>query len=373
MGGDGAVLEVPPVEVPLDVGAEKVLERVAVGIGVDEHEARPGADSHLRHRHVLGPGLQVWEVPLGGDVFERSVEMPGEPVVGAAELAAPAVVGLEEPAAMQARVGVRPDLVGGRSGHQVRLIGDVVDDVAADLGQMFLPTGELPDAAPEARLLPLVPLAGQVAVLRDVGESRQVRRFGAAWIGAARLHDVGEVDGCPYFSMEYVEGVRLGDWLQKASVDERTEQGERVLASRRSSTTGRRALSDSALKLLLAEDLEALLNTINLQSSDPELIEGLPAVQKSILNFGLKDMANKTVEESDRINEIRDDLLAALRHYEPRLLYETMEVQRDEENEDDLTIRFVVNSDMRADPVPTSVEFVTEVELDTGDIKINQK
>ena len=47
-------------------------------------------------------------------------------------------------------------------------------------------------------------------------------------------------------------------------------------------------------------------------------------------------------------------------------------MKRDEENEDDLTIRFVVNSDMRADPVPTSVEFVTEVELDTGEIKISR-
>lgn len=158
----------------------------------------------------------------------------------------------------------------------------------------------------------------------------------------------------------------------KKQIDLRTEQGERILASRRSSTVGRRVLSDTALKTLLAEDLEALLNTVNLESSAPELIGDLPSVRKSILNFGLKDMADKTVDETDRINGIRDDLLAALRAYEPRLLYETMEVRRDEENEDDLTIRFVVNSDMRADPVPISVEFVTEVELDTGDIKINQ-
>ena len=102
------------------------------------------------------------------------------------------------------------------------------------------------------------------------------------------------------------------------------------------------------------------------------MLGDLPFVRRSILNFGLQDMANKTVDESDRIDGIRDDLLAALRAYEPRLLYNTMQVTRDIENEDDLSIRFVVHSDMRADPVPTSVEFVTEVELDTGDIKINQ-
>jgi type VI secretion system protein ImpF len=157
----------------------------------------------------------------------------------------------------------------------------------------------------------------------------------------------------------------------RKTVDIRTEEGERVLASRRATATGRRVLSDTALKNLLAEDLEALLNTVNLESADPELLSGLDHVQRSILNFGLRDMADKTVEEDDRIDGIRDDLLDALRAYEPRLLYNTMHVTRDRENEDDLTIRFIVHSDMRADPVPTSVEFVTEVELDTGDIKIN--
>lgn len=152
--------------------------------------------------------------------------------------------------------------------------------------------------------------------------------------------------------------------------DIRAEDGRRVLASRRTAAAGRRVLSDTALRNLLASDLEALLNTTNLESSSPELIGDLPYVQKSILNFGLKDMADKTVEETERINGIKDDLIAALRAYEPRLLFNTMKVERDTENEGEFTIRFVVNADMRADPVPTTVEFVTEVELDTGDINI---
>ncbi|MEM1162109.1 MAG: type VI secretion system baseplate subunit TssE [Pseudomonadota bacterium] len=158
----------------------------------------------------------------------------------------------------------------------------------------------------------------------------------------------------------------------KKKIDLRNEEGERVLASRRATSTGRRSLSDSALKALLSEDLVALLNTVNLDSAAPELIGDLHNVQKSILNFGLQDMANKTIDERERIDGIKDDLLAAIKEYEPRLISRSMRVMRDEANEDDLTIRFVVSSDMRADPVPTSVEFVTEVELDSGDIKINQ-
>lgn len=158
----------------------------------------------------------------------------------------------------------------------------------------------------------------------------------------------------------------------KRQEDIRTEQGERVLSSRRISSGGRRPLPETELKRLLTMDLEALLNTVNLESAAPDIIGDLEYVKKSILNYGLRDMANKTVEETERINGIRDDLLDALRAFEPRLLSDTMEVSRDEENEDDLTIRFIVHSDMRASPEPAPIEFVTEVELDSGDIKINR-
>ncbi len=158
----------------------------------------------------------------------------------------------------------------------------------------------------------------------------------------------------------------------KMKLDLRDDAGERVIASRRGTGTRRRALSDAALKALLAEDLTGLLNAINLNSAAPELIGDLPAVKKSILNYGLEDLANKTIDETLRINGIRSELEDAFKAYEPRLLPRTMRIERDTENEDDLSIRFVVRSDMRADPVPTSIEFVTEVELDTGEIKVGR-
>lgn len=159
-----------------------------------------------------------------------------------------------------------------------------------------------------------------------------------------------------------------GDAREK--MDIRTHDGERVIANRRATATKRRSLSDSELKRLMSLDLESLLNTINLESADPELVHDLPYVKKSILNYGMPDLANKTVDETLRIDAIRDDLRRVILDYEPRLLPKTLEITRDLENETDLSIRFVVRSDMRADPVPTSVEFVTEVELQSGDILV---
>jgi type VI secretion system protein ImpF len=158
----------------------------------------------------------------------------------------------------------------------------------------------------------------------------------------------------------------------RKQIDLRTENGERVIASRRTNGERRRSLSDSTLKALLAEDLSALLNTIDLESAAPELIGDLPYVRDSILNFGLRDLSDRTIDEADKIDGIKHELEAALKRFEPRLLGRTMRIERDRENETDLTIRFVIRSDMRADPVPSSIEFVTEVELDSGEIHVDR-
>lgn len=158
----------------------------------------------------------------------------------------------------------------------------------------------------------------------------------------------------------------------KKQIDLRTEQGERVIASRRGTGERRRSLSDAVLKSLLAEDLAALLNTIDLESAAPELVEGLPYVQNSILNYGLSDLSDRTIDETLRIDAIRHELEAALKRFEPRLLPRTMRIERDADNEEELSIRFLIRSDMRADPVPSSIEFITEVELESGEIRIER-
>lgn len=149
------------------------------------------------------------------------------------------------------------------------------------------------------------------------------------------------------------------------------EGGERVIASRRAVATQRRALSETALRALLAEDVVSLLNTTNLESGSPELLDGLDHVKRSILNYGLPDLSNRTIDEN-RLSEIGRELEETLTRYEPRLLPRTLQIVRDLTIKDQLKVRFVVRSDMRADPMPTSIEFITEVELDTGQFKIDR-
>lgn len=156
----------------------------------------------------------------------------------------------------------------------------------------------------------------------------------------------------------------------KKKFDLRSDDGVRVIPGRRTTMSGQNFLSDSKLRELLSDDLAALLNTTNMESAVPDVLADLPNVRKSILNYGLKDLANKTVDETERIDGIRDDVMDAVKNYEPRLIKRTMHVERGDKEGDDLKVSFVVRSDMRADPAPKPVEFTTEVQLDTGDIEI---
>ena len=104
VGLDVAVAEVPDLEL-LDDLAEVLLERRGVRVGVDEHEAGPGADGALGQREVVGALVDVREVPRRGNVGEVAGEVPCETVERAADLRAAAVVLLQLTAAVEAGVG----------------------------------------------------------------------------------------------------------------------------------------------------------------------------------------------------------------------------------------------------------------------------
>ena len=64
----------------------------------------------------------------------------------------------------------------------------------------------------------------------------------------------------------------------------------------------------------------------------------------------------------------------ALINFEPRLIDDTIEIRRDTDAESSvLKVRFVVRGDLNCDPVNVPVEFVAEVERQTGNLKIQQR
>lgn len=153
----------------------------------------------------------------------------------------------------------------------------------------------------------------------------------------------------------------------KKKIDLRDEGGERVIASRRSS---RAALTEPALRREVARDLESLMNTIALDSSQP--LDDLSHVRRSILNYGFPDIAHRTIDENS-VDDLKDEIRAVLMNYEPRLIASSVKVARDATvDQAALKIRFTVDADLFCDPVNVPVEFIAEVEMDSGKIQISR-
>jgi type VI secretion system protein ImpF len=154
----------------------------------------------------------------------------------------------------------------------------------------------------------------------------------------------------------------------KKKLDLRDESGDRVIASRRASP--RAAISEPVLRREVARDLEALMNTIAFEASSD--IENFDYARKSVLNYGFPDITHITIDEH-RVSDLAEDIENVLQHYEPRLQTSSIRVERDTSvDEAALKIRFLVHADLLCDPVNVPVEFVADVELDSGKILINR-
>ncbi|QEL26330.1 type VI secretion system baseplate subunit TssE [Bosea sp. F3-2] len=152
----------------------------------------------------------------------------------------------------------------------------------------------------------------------------------------------------------------------KTALDLRDEGGERVIANRRA--TPRAAITEQKLRREIAIDLDALVNTVNLASALD--LSGLEHVRRSILNHGFPDMTRLSIDEH-RVDTIRADLADVLIGYEPRLIRKSIAVERDQVLDPaELKVRFLVRADLNCEPLNVPVEFVADLELDTGKIAI---
>lgn len=155
----------------------------------------------------------------------------------------------------------------------------------------------------------------------------------------------------------------------KIHLDLRDAGGERVVAARR--VPPRAAITESKLRHEIALDLDALVNTINLGSSLD--LAPFEHARRSVLNYGFPDVQNKSIDEY-RVSSIKDDLAQVLLAYEPRLLKHSIMVERDESlDKAELKIRFLVRADLNCEPLNIPVQFVADIELDTGKIAIKSR
>jgi type VI secretion system protein ImpF len=127
-------------------------------------------------------------------------------------------------------------------------------------------------------------------------------------------------------------------------------------------------ISEHALISEVRRDLQALLNTVQLNSTLD--LSDFPEVKNSILNYGLPDLSVHVVD-TIRIEQLAIDIREALIRFEPRMDPRTLVVERDREFEkDNIKVRFLIKAEIRCDPVRVGSEFIADVDPAFGRIKI---
>ena len=154
----------------------------------------------------------------------------------------------------------------------------------------------------------------------------------------------------------------------KKKVDIRNEAGERVIAGRRLrerqviTEIGAAARGGARPGRAAEYDRDGVDDRYERRS---------PMSAKSILNFGIPDVTNRSIDEIG-VDDIPEEIRTAIINYEPRLAAASLHIERDKSvDAAELKVRFIVRADLTCDPVHVPVEFIADV-IETGKIVVNR-
>jgi type VI secretion system protein ImpF len=132
----------------------------------------------------------------------------------------------------------------------------------------------------------------------------------------------------------------------------------------------RRVLSPSQLRDCVRRDLAWLLNTTNLESAVP--LHEVPEVVKSVLNYGVIDLAGKPISTINA-GQLEKLIREAIWTFEPRLIKDSIVVKVDERKNGHNELSFVIEAQLWAQPLPLQLFLRTEIDLESGEVKVGDK
>jgi len=135
-------------------------------------------------------------------------------------------------------------------------------------------------------------------------------------------------------------------------------------------------VDSSQLRSVVKRDLEVLLNATSLESTTD--LAGHPKVRKSVLNYGLPDITGKIVSGLSAW-EIQESLRAALAHFEPRIMPDSLSVEVDTtgvginsvrayDPERGLTLS--ISGTILGTPMPESVFIQTRWDIESNELTV---
>lgn len=142
--------------------------------------------------------------------------------------------------------------------------------------------------------------------------------------------------------------------------------------AQREESREQRVITAARLREYVTRDIGWLLNCI--RQWDDEELTGFAHVSRSVLNFGIPDLAGAALSGIDAA-ALQNRIRSALLDFEPRLIASTVQVsvEVDEARMDSRSLRFVIEADMWAQPMPLALYLRTDVDLETGEFHVSQR
>ncbi len=132
----------------------------------------------------------------------------------------------------------------------------------------------------------------------------------------------------------------------------------------------RRAMSMSRLREAVLRDLGWLFNASGMD--DIVDLEPYPEVRRSVLNFGLRSLAGRSVssiDPHDVCRRIRD----AITFFEPRLSQVRVTPETRDGPDAGLTVSFLVEAELWGQPMAQQLSLRTSIDVESGDVVVDDR
>ena len=155
------------------------------------------------------------------------------------------------------------------------------------------------------------------------------------------------------------------DRLQPSLLDRLTDNDP----ERKQESRDARVLSPSRLRECVRRDLVWLMNTTHLRSTQD--LDDYPLVARSVLNFGLPDLAGRTTSTVDA-GTLEQAIRKVILDFEPRLVARTLRVKLavDDSQMNHNSMTFDIEAELWAQPLPLRLFLRAAVDLETGSIDV---
>lgn len=127
--------------------------------------------------------------------------------------------------------------------------------------------------------------------------------------------------------------------------------------------------NEAALRSTIRRELAWLLNTTNLEALVD--LEPFPEVQTSVLNYGLTDLAGKSLTQREILQRARE-IRKAIRLYEPRFDADTIGVDPTVDPDMPSALVFQIQGDITSAAQAMPVKFRTEIEPETAAVDVRE-